>query len=119
MEVNKEDIKYLLDKKMKEYEKQYGKDFKLAVIDVITLEKQLNPTNKENQPERIIPLAKWNKYHDYPTVSALRQYAFRRKTNGFDEVIEYGGENGNRILLNERKFFEWHRNKNKIKKMQT
>ena len=28
--------------------------------------------------------------------------------NGFDEVIEHGGENGNTILINENKFFKWY-----------
>ena len=78
----------------------------------------LNPViqNEQKKQSKLIPLAEWNKYHDFPTVPALRQYKFHSKTNGFEDVIEYGGENGNRILINEDKFFAWHKNKSASKK---
>ena len=43
MEYNKEEIETLINIKMKDYEKKYGKDFRMAVIDVLSLEKMLAP----------------------------------------------------------------------------
>lgn len=53
---------------------------------------------------RLIPLTKWNKYHDDPTVSALRHLIFFEELNGFSKVIRRIGK---RIYLCERSFFEW------------
>ena len=72
----------------------------------------LNP-EKEEKKSRVIELSKWNEYHPYPTVGALRQYYFKKDKNGFAEVVEHGGENGGRILINEDKFFEWQASRKK------
>jgi hypothetical protein len=53
---------------------------------------------------RLIPLAKWNDYHDYPTVSALRHLVFFEEMNGFSKVIRRIGK---KIYLCEKSFFEW------------
>lgn len=53
---------------------------------------------------RYIPVPKWNEYHDWPTVGALRNYIFYAKQNGFDEVIRRVGR---RLLINENAFFAW------------
>lgn len=113
MDFDKNYIQELIDNKIKDAEKTYGKHFKNVLIEIIGLEKMLTPVNQIQEPKksRLIPLANWNDYHDFPTVSALRQYKFRSKTNGFEDVIEYGGENGNRILINEDKFFQWQKEK--------
>ena len=37
----------------------------------------------------------------------------KKDTNGFAECIEYGGEAGGRILIDEAKFFEWQKNRGK------
>lgn len=117
MQVESDYIQELIDSKIKSAEKTFGKDFKNALIEIISLEKMLNPvaTQAEEKQVRLIPLAKWNNYHDFPTVSALRQYKFRSKLNGFEDVIEYGGENGNQILINENKFFVWYTNRKSVK----
>ena len=105
-------IQEMINDKIQTAEKTFGKNFKNALIEILSLEKMLLPNNQEVKKSRLIPLAKWNDYHDFPTVSALRQYKFHSKTNGFDEVLEPGGENGNRILINEDKFFLWQKTKN-------
>lgn len=115
MQLDKKEIQELIEHKIKIAEKQYGKDVKFLVIEILGLEKMLAP-EVEAKKSRLIPLAEWNEYHPYPTVGALRQYKFYKDTNGFDKVLEYGGENGGRILINEDKFFEWQRQrKNKEK----
>ncbi len=117
--MNESDIQELIDIKIKDCEKRFGKECKFLVMEIISLEKMLKPESQENnnaKKTRLIPLADWNKYHDFPTVPALRQYRFHAQTNGFEDVIEYGGENGNRILINEEKFFMWHKNKSDTRK---
>ena len=111
MKIEKEDIEYLISKKLKDYEKQFGKDFKFALIELVGLEKQLLPTNSNEEKEfdRLIPLVEWNKYHPYPTIKSLRMKIFNNQNNFEDEVIE---RDGKRILINERKYFEWHKKYN-------
>lgn len=112
MQINKEEIQAALDEEIKSAEQKYGKGIKFTLINIIGLIKMLNPERPEKE-SRLIPLADWENYHSYPTKGALRQYYFRRETNGFDYCVEPGGENGNRILINEDKFFEWQRNRKK------
>jgi len=57
----------------------------------------------ETQP-RLIPVAKWKNYHDYPSIGTLRQLIFRADENGFNDVIR---RIGGRVLINEQAFFEW------------
>ena len=65
---------------------------------------------------RLIPLAKWNNYHDHPTVSALRHLVFFEEQNGFNKVTRRIGK---RIYLCERSFFEWVEEQNLPNKQQT
>lgn len=53
---------------------------------------------------RLIPLSKWNDYHDYPTISSLRHFVFFEEQNGFSKVIRRIGK---KIYLDEKSFFEW------------
>jgi len=62
--------------------------------------KKLEP----KQQSRLIPLAKWNDYHDYPTIGALRHLAFYRHKNGEDKFLRNVGK---RLLICEKSFFEW------------
>lgn len=109
---SKEEIKELIENKISDSEKKFGKEFKFALLEILNLTSMLNPTEKES---RIIELSKWNEYHPYPTVGALRQYYFKREKNGFEDVIEYGGANAGRILIVEDKFFAWQKNRKKAK----
>ena len=61
---------------------------------------------KKEPTRRLIPLAQWNDYHDWPTIGGLRHYAFMRHKNGFDKVLSKVGK---RLLIDEEKFFEWVR----------
>lgn len=112
---SKEEIKELIENKISDSEKKFGKEFKFALLEILNLEKMLNPTEAQEKQSRLIPLANWNKFHDYPTVGALRQYYFKREKNGFEDVIEYGGENAGRILIVEDKFFAWQKNRKQAK----
>lgn len=117
MQIDKKEIEQLIDEKVNNGVKQYGKGFRTLIIEIINLEKMLNPNQTEKKQSRIIPLAKWNDFHPYPSVRALRQYNVNKDENGFSECLEYGGENGGRILINEDKFFEWQaerKNKRKV-----
>lgn len=106
MNLTKEEIDNLIEEKIQQGIEKYGKTFKLFSIELVNLIKSLNE-NTSPQKNEIIPLSEWNKYHKYPTVPALRQYYFKRAINGFDKVVEYGGNKNGRILINEYKLFEW------------
>lgn len=106
MQLEKQEIETLIEHKLQFAEKQYGKAARSLIIEIISLEKMLKPEYKEKK-SRLIPLAKWNDYHLYPTVGALRQYKFYKESNGFDKVLVYGGGNCGRILIDEDKLFEW------------
>jgi len=54
--------------------------------------------------KRLIPVPKWNQYHEWPPQGGLRHLIFHAKTNGFDRVIRRVGR---RILIDEAAFFEW------------
>lgn len=114
MQLEKKEIEILIEDKIKAAEKKFGKGFKPVLIEILGLEKLIAPEAQSNEKKsRLIPLADWNEYHPFPTVGALRQYRHYRDINGFDEVLEYGGENGGRVLIDEEKFFEWQRNRKK------
>lgn len=53
---------------------------------------------------RLIPVTKWNEFHPWPSVSALRHYIFWAKDNGFDTVVRRCGR---RVLIDESAFFTW------------
>lgn len=105
MEINKQEIQEIMDNKIKAGTKKYGKDFKYFVLEILSLEKMLNPEIKQS---RLIPLAKWNEYHDYPKVGSLRQFHFHN-TDNFNKCVV---QNGKRVLLDENEVFDWMRNRN-------
>ena len=112
MQTNKEEIKAIIESELAAYTKKYGKDFRAAVLKIVALEQLVSaPVPVQAEQERLIPLSKWNDYHPYPTVGALRQYYFYRDSNGFSDVCEGGGMNGGRILINEAKYFAWIKNR--------
>lgn len=113
MNLAKDEIEELIEEKIQQGIEKYGKSFKLYAIELISLTKALN-NEVPPQQSRIIPLSEWDKFYPYPTVAALRQYYFKRKTNGFSNVVEYGGNNNGRILLDEVKVFDWLRLKKKV-----
>lgn len=111
-----EELEEIIEYKISEAEKKFGKSFKFALIELTGLIKMQNSKEETKAPPKLIELSKWNKFHPYPSAGALRQYYFRRASNGFDEVCEYGGENGGRILINQEKFFAWLEKRKKLNK---
>lgn len=58
-----------------------------------------------NKPStRFIPLSRFDQYHPWPSVQALRWMRFHGKKNGFNQCVLKVGK---RILIDEVKFFEW------------
>lgn len=53
---------------------------------------------------RLIPVTKWNDFHMWPTLGAMRSLIFNRKTNGFDKVVKKVQK---RVLIDEAAFFKW------------
>lgn len=53
---------------------------------------------------RLIPVTKWNDYHDFPSIGGLRHLIFNEMKNGFHKVIRRVGR---RVLINEADFFKW------------
>ncbi len=52
---------------------------------------------------KLIPVPKWNEYHDWPSVSGLRHLIFNANKNGFETAFK---RIGRRVLVDEAKFFE-------------
>ena len=115
MNITKEEIEQLIDTKLEFAEKQYGTQFKTALIEILSLEKMLTPTEVNTQKSRLIPLSEWGKYHPYPTKGTLYQFNYNRETNGFSYCVQRGGENGGRILIDEDKFWEWFNNREQFR----
>lgn len=111
MQISKEEIEARIDSLLAEGEKKYGKAFRNDFIVLLGLVKMLNPEKQTEKSSRIIPLSEWNNYHSYPTKGSLYQFHYERETNGFDYCVEHGGKNGKRILINEDKFWEWHKDR--------
>ena len=73
---------------------------------------ELEDKSKEPQlQKRLIPLAKWNNYHDWPSVSSLRWLRFMGHANGFNKVCK---QIGKRLVIDEQAFFVWIKENPKI-----
>ncbi len=72
----------------------------------------LHQDEKKPPQNRLIPLVQWTKHHDWPSISALRGYAFMRHKNGFEKVVSKVGK---RLVIDEQKFFDWVRTNPKSK----
>ena len=55
-------------------------------------------------PTRYIPVTEWTKYHAWPPLGGLRHLIFNAKENGFIDCIR---KIGNRVLIDEQRFFKW------------
>lgn len=66
-------------------------------------------TNLTN--EKLIPVSKWNEFHPYPTVGAIRQLIFFKDKNGIGKALR---RIGGRIYIVESEFFNWVEETNKI-----
>lgn len=106
MQIDKTEIENIIKLKTDEAQKKFGAEFKITLIEILSLEKMLAPKAESEEKNRLIPLTKWNQYHPDPTVSALRNLVFNKDKNGFDKVIE---RRGCRVLINEQEYFEWRK----------
>jgi len=50
----------------------------------------------QNTGNRLIPVTKWNEYHDYPTTGSLRWMIFNEHQNGFAKAVRRVGR---RVLI--------------------
>lgn len=67
-------------------------------------------TENNYQPPVLIAITDWAKFHRWPPLGGLRHLVFNAKKNGFEKVIKRCGR---RILIDEKKFFEFVEQKNK------
>ena len=58
---------------------------------------------------RFIAVSDWPKHHPWPPIGGLRHLIFNSRENGFALVLRRVGR---RILINEKKFFEYIEEKN-------
>lgn len=76
---------------------------------------QLDERSQErSRSSRLIPVGKWNDYHDYPKVGGLRHLIFFADTNGFKRCIRRVGRS---VLIHEDAFFKWVEETNGIAKI--
>ncbi|MCB9229296.1 MAG: hypothetical protein H6618_06770 [Deltaproteobacteria bacterium] len=52
----------------------------------------------------LIPLVKWNEFHNWPNTAGLRYLIQKHHNSGLQEAIRRVGR---KILIDEAKFFEW------------
>jgi len=64
------------------------------------------------QKTRLIPVTKWNEYHQWPPIGGLRHLIFFAEENGFEKVIRRCGR---RVLIDEAAFFQWMEEQNAAK----
>lgn len=105
IKLTKEETQLLIDEKIESVEKDFGSRAKIAVLEILTLERSLTETKPKT---RFIQPTDWNNYHAKPTLSALRNLISRRKTNGFDRVLK---RDGKLWYIDEQKYFEWKENR--------
>lgn len=56
--------------------------------------------------DKLIPLAKWNEIHQWPTMGALRNIVYNKHYNGATAFVV---KLGRRVYIDQEKFFEWAR----------
>lgn len=98
----KEEIRELLDFRLKQAEEMYGLPCKYHIIEMLALMKELY--NQEST--RYILITEWNMYHTYPTVSGLRNLVDKADKNGFNEYNVVHRRNG-RVFINEQNYLKW------------
>lgn len=65
---------------------------------------EITETKIDGVRRRFIPLTKWPKFHEWPSIAGLRNLVFFKETNGFKQVVF---KSGGRVLIDEEKFFQW------------
>ncbi len=62
------------------------------------------PADSSLAANRMIPIAKWNDYHDWPTPGRFRWMLYMTHKTGADYFVRRAGR---RIVICEKSFFEW------------
>ena len=62
----------------------------------------VDPGSAPAETPRLIPVPRWNEYHDWPPPGGLRHLIFRASSNGFERAFVRVGR---RVLVNEGEFF--------------
>ena len=58
----------------------------------------------ESKQTRLIPVSKWNEFHEWPPVGGMRHLIFFRNENGFAKVLKRPNRTW---LIDEKAFFKW------------
>lgn len=58
----------------------------------------------EPRQTRLIPVSKWNEFHEWPPVGGMRHLIFFRNENGFAKVLKRPNRTW---LIDEKAFFKW------------
>lgn len=97
------EIENIIESKINSGVEKYGNEFKTLIIEILALEKMIAPsTNVQNQ-SRLIPLSKWNDYHEVPAVGTLRQWAFHNQEFKEACIVKQGA----RVMIDEDKYFRY------------
>lgn len=102
MQITTDETNYLIEEKMQQVLSKFGTEAKLLMLEILMLKDSLC----QHKTTRYIPVPEWNVYHNYPSISSLRNYIANADKNGFDKVIF---RKGKRVFIDEAKFFEWLR----------
>jgi hypothetical protein len=62
------------------------------------------PSTSSETPERLIPLSRWNDYHDWPPVGGMRHIRFNAKKK---QAAHCFVKKGSLVLVRERTFLVW------------
>lgn len=76
---------------------------KESIIEMTKIIERFIEKNNIDVP-RMIPLSRWEEFHSYPSMGAMRNIIFHEKTNGADQWIR---RIGRKIFVNEQEFFKW------------
>ena len=66
--------------------------------------KNTNEVAMEPKQTRLIPVSKWNEFHEWPPVGGMRHLIFFRNENGFAKVLKRPNRTW---LIDEKAFFKW------------
>lgn len=93
----------------------YLADAILKLNDTLKMVSSYNsiPMIQNSTKNNLIPLTKWNDYHEWPTLQGFRNIVFNKKTNGLDK-FKVINKVGKRIFIDEANFFEWMKSNPKI-----
>jgi len=66
--------------------------------------KNIDEVAAEPRQARLIPVSKWNEFHEWPPVGGMRHLIFFRNENGFAKILKRPNRTW---LIDEKAFFKW------------